>query len=185
MLAHLSIPVDMQAKVHYHRRSALRKVLLAFLVCPLFSSCTNDVSELKKENERLKAELDRPTPGVAAPRNISSIKNPVIEIRKLKIYQLVSSVGSIDVKITNRSDAFIRYWSVTAEVYDKNGEYLGQGSANGHNLRPAKDAIDRIGLIDIRASDVREVKFRLRSIRIEENRDDVDATGEFDLREVK
>jgi len=63
------------------------------------------------------------------------IKNAILEIQQLKIYQPIESYTSIDFRLTNKSNMFIEFWTIEADIFNSDGEYLGHDLTIGKNLR--------------------------------------------------
>lgn len=113
------------------------------------------------------------------------IKNPVIEIKILKIYDY-GSAAYIDFQITNKSDKFISYWKIEADIFNANGEYLGHSFANGENLRPGQSVVDHFICENTRAFEIASWRLYIGRITIDlSGGKEFDAIKYFILKEIK
>jgi len=114
------------------------------------------------------------------------IKNPVIEVRCLKVWQFAPGFTELTVRITNKSDKFISYWNINADIFDSKGEYLGHSFTNGENLRPGQSIIGGILFRNVRAFEVASWELYIERLRIDLGRGNTfDATRYFKLKEIK
>jgi hypothetical protein len=100
-------------------------------------------------------------------RNELQLVDPVLEVQVLKVYQSSSRHTSLDIKVVNKSNKFISFWNVGADLHDAGEEYLGHADTNGSNLRPGQSVTGRIIYSDIRAADVSSWKLSLEKVMID------------------
>ncbi len=55
-------------------------------------------------------------------RNKLQLVNSVLEVQVLKVYQSSSSHTSLDIKVTNKSNKFISFWNVGADLHDRSAK---------------------------------------------------------------
>jgi len=151
---------------------------------------------LRIENDTLRARLQRlqdlvdkqyratryqaSTP---ATRPLSS--NSLIEIRLLKVYNF-SGAARIDACVTNKSNLFISFWHITADIDNAQGEYLGNGFAIGSNLRPGSSHTNTWSFFDVNAYDIASWKPSISGLRVRGGGgEEEDGASYFDLKEVK
>jgi hypothetical protein len=116
---------------------------VVFLIClTTLSGCQSskdaEIARLKEENGQLRAKLGIQTPTStqgSAPSQVAVEGN--LDITRLKTYQNYT-YAKIDIRVTNKSDLFLDYWEVHADVFDSGKKYLANAYTNGQNLRPGQ-----------------------------------------------
>jgi hypothetical protein len=93
--------------------------------------------------------------------------DPLLEVQVLKVYQSSPSHTNLDIKVVNKSNKFISFWKVEADLHDAGGNYLGHDSTNGSNLRPGQSVTGKIIYSDIRAANVNSWKLSLGDVNVD------------------
>jgi hypothetical protein len=109
-----------------------------------------------------------------------------LEVKVLKTVQS-GDWTKMTIQVTNRSAAFLSYWSVSAAVYDATGTFLANQETNDANLRPQASALDDILLQNVNAANIASWKLSLGRITAKRDTGDqlLDAEQFFTLQEVK
>lgn len=169
--------------------------ILCITLLSLFISCNGsnatleaENAKLKEENVRLRAQLEgRPAQSQAVTQSPQiNIQNPVLEVQRLKVYSYTSSSTHIDFRLTNKSDQFLDFWSVGADILNSKNEYLGHYNTNHNNLRPGQSITATLIFSNVIVSDVASWKPAIDKVSIDIGSGKrQDATRYYSLEEVK
>lgn len=147
------------------------------------NATSNQISQNSEGNTRLSEQRAGRSPetwDTAAQQGTS-----VLEFKFLKMYQS-GSWAKVDFSLKNRSDQFIGFWQVSADLFDSKGEYLAHSYTNGHNLRAGQSLTATILVPDVRASAIKSWKLFIDNIRVEKGSGtSFDATRYYKLKELE
>jgi hypothetical protein len=117
--------------------------------------------------------------------NKLGLSTPVLEVKIVKKYQASSSYAAYDLKVVNRSNKMLTYWSIEASVYDRDGAYLGKAMKNGTNLKAGFEVFSAILLEGMKYPTIASWKPQIGDIQIEVSSGvQAQATKHFTLKEV-
>ena len=173
------------------------KLIFTQLITSLFilsnSGCANsnkdaEIANLREENAKLRAQLEGRSsaskPKAETVADPTSLTN-VLEIQKLKVYQSYTYVH-IDFRLTNKSEQFIQYWQINADVLARDGKYLANGMVNGENLQSGQSVTKTILLPEVNSKEIVSWKPRIERVVLGgAGGGRTDATRYFGLREYE
>lgn len=151
---------------------------------------------LQTENDTLRARMQRLQDLVAAqdraaqskepaPATQTSSSNPVIEIRKLEVYNS-DGAARIDARVTNTSSVFVSYWYITADIYNSQGEYLGNAFSLGADLRPGSSQTNLWSFSNVNANEIATWKPAISQLRVRgRDWEEEDGASFFDLKVIE
>jgi hypothetical protein len=145
----------------------------------------DETQKHQEEMAQRHAEAQRAFEGhaIAAPTSPKTQGN--LEFQVLKLSQL-SSVIRIDFRLTNKSDTFIAFWEIKADLYDAQGHYLTDASKLGSNLRPNQSVTESFMVAHVNAQDVARLKASIGRLLVNQpGGDNVDAAPFFALKEIQ
>jgi len=138
----------------------------------------------KKEIKELDSALKEGVIVIEKDGHQIEIQNPILEIQLLKVHQ-DSDDCTIDFRLTNKSNKFIDFWKIDADIFDANQEYLGHEMTCGENFRPGQSITGSINYFDI------QIKFAswqpsISRVSVDLGKgESIDATRYYDLNEIK
>ena len=129
------------------------------------SGCGNSdkatIERLTKENQELREKLG----ALSKEQQTAAQSNPAsasaeLQVKPLLIHQEASS-SYIDIQVKNNSDSFISYWKIGADIYDRNGKYLGHAMTNGENLRSGQATTTEVIFSEVQAGSIVKWEFQI------------------------
>ena len=77
-----------------------------------------------------------------------------LEVQVLKWYMASQSHAALDIRFINTSNAYLGAWSISVELYDATGRYLGSNTVMTIELRPGKAKVEQCVFIDTNVGDI-------------------------------
>lgn len=114
------------------------------------------------------------------------LKDARLEAQVLQVQQILD-YAKMSIKVTNKSDAFISYWIISASVYDRNKQFLANAKTTGSNLRPGESSIKEFIFGNVEATAISSWKLRMEDITLQNETGENlwDAGNYFHFSEVK
>lgn len=117
--------------------------------------------------------------------NQLGLTNPVLEVQIVKKHQEYS-YATFDIRVANRSNKLLLYWSIEASICDSDGAYLGKVMTNGSNLKSGGEVFAEISFKDVKTYDIASWKPQIGAVSIEVSSGvRAEATKHFTLKELK
>ncbi len=77
-----------------------------------------------------------------------------LEVQVLKWYMASQSHAALDIRFINTSNAYLGAWSISVELYDATGRYLGSNTVMTVELRPGKAKVEQCVFLDTNVGDI-------------------------------
>lgn len=156
-------------------KAILIAILLALIVVGCDKSTNARITELSRENEALRQSL------LSITNNGSNIQVGEISIKVLKIYER-GGAAWIDFNLSNKSDRFLDYLEIGADVFDRHSNYLGNSFTIGENVIPRGNRTAKLIFSGVNAGQIMSWRFFINKASVGiPGGQKVDMTANFNL----